>query len=675
LSSLEAKVVKEGEVEAKAYNEYIEWCDDASKNSAFDIKTAKDKEGKLEATIAAATSDIEAGTTKIEELAGSIASGEGELKDATLIRGTENKDFLAAEAELVDSIDTLDRAISILEREMAKNPALMQVDSTNYKGLVQALGAVINAASFSSNDKQKLLGLVQSESASSSSQDSAEAAEEDSLLGAPKPAEYKTHSTSIVDVLDDLKEKAESELSALRKAETNAQHNFDMLKQSLDDQMAFDKKNMGDEQEAKSAAEETKAMAEGDLTQTVKDLADAEAALATAQSTCMQVAADHEATMKGRAEELAVIAKAKQILVETSEGAVGQTYSLIQVSTGAQLRTRADLANAEVVLLVKRLAEKHHSAALAELASRISAVLRYGAAGGEDPFVKVKSLIRELIDRLLAEAHAEATEKAYCDEQMAKTEAKKAELEDDIAKLTAKIDKAASSSAILKEEVKQLQADLAALAKSQADMDKARQDEHAAYTEAKADLELGLSGVRKALDVLRDYYGGAAAMLQDGDVTDLMQQPAMPEKHVAAVGAGTGIINILEVVESDFAKNLAAEETGEADAVAQYEKITQENKITRSLKEQDVKYKTQEFKGLDKAISEYTSDRDTENEELTSVLDYYAKIKDRCIAKPETYEERKHRREAEIAGLKEALTILEGEAALVQRGARTGIRR
>merc|ERR1719504_503516 len=86
----------------------------------------------------------------------------------------------------------------------------------------------------------------------------------------------------------------------------------------------------------------------------------------------------------------------------------------------------------------------------------------------------------------------------------------------------------------------------------------------------------------------------------------------------------------------------------------------------RAMKEQDVKYKTQEFKGLDKAISEYTSDKDTLSEELVSVLDYYAKIKDRCIAKPETYEERKARREAETNGLKEALSILENETAFMQ---------
>merc|ERR1719491_2395600 len=152
----------------------------------------------------------------------------------------------------------------------------------------------------------------------------------------------------------------------------------------------------------------------------------------------------------------------------------------------------------------------------------------------------------------------------------------------------------------------------------------------------------------------------------------MMQQPAAPEKHEASAGAGGSIVGILEVVESDFAKNLATEEAEEADAQSEYEKTTQENEVTRTLKEQDVKYSTQEFKGLDKSISEFSSDRQTENVELSAVLEYYSKIKERCIAKPEKYEERKRRREAEISGLKEALSILEDETAFVQRKMKGG---
>merc|ERR1711972_312992 len=193
---------------------------------------------------------------------------------------------------------------------------------------------------------------------------------------------------------------------------------------------------------------------------------------------------------------------------------------------------------------------------------------------------------------------------------------------------------------------------------------------------AKKDLELGLGGVRKALTVLREYYGGsaAAAMIQD-DSNSFMQQPAVPEKHGKSSGAGQSIIGILEVCESDFAKNLAKEETEESDAQSEYDTVTQENKITKAQKEQDEKYKTQEFKSLDTTISEISADRASATEELSAVLEYYGKIKERCIAKPETYEERVARREAEIQGLKEALKTLEEETALVQRAHRGSKRR
>merc|ERR1719240_2119059 len=182
--------------------------------------------------------------------------------------------------------------------------------------------------------------------------------------------------------------------------------------------------------------------------------------------------------------------------------------------TASKLQSRTDLKNAEVVNMVKKLAKQHHSAALAQLASRIGSVIRYGAADGDDVFAKVKGLITDMIAKLEAEAKAEATEKAYCDEEMAKTEAKKAELEGEISKLTSKIDLAAAKSAELKAEVKVLQEELAKIAQQQAETDSVRAEEKSAYDKAKSELEAGIAGVQKALGVLRDYYQGGAAFVQ-----------------------------------------------------------------------------------------------------------------------------------------------------------------
>merc|ERR1719265_13851 len=409
-----------------------------------------------------------------------------------------------------------------------------------------------------------------------------------------------------------------------------------------------------DEAKARKAADsEAKGDAEGELSVTMDDLKTTKASLETCNANCMQVAADHEATVMARDAELKVIAEATAILQKTTGGAEGQTYSFLQ------LKSHADLARSEVVTLVKKLAREQHSAALNQLASRITAVMRYGAASGDDPFAKIKGLIQDMIAKLESEANSEATEKAYCDDELSKTTAKKSELDTEIAKLTTKIDQATAHSTALKGEVAELNDELATMEKEQADNTKWRNDEHAEYLVAKADLELGLSGVRKALEVLRSYYGGAAFVQQ-------------PETFDKATGAGQSIVGVLEVVESDFADNLAKVETEESDAQSTYETYTQDYKMSKAQKDADVKYKTQEFTGLDKNIAGLPSDRATATEEVTAVNDYLAKLKDRCIAKPETYEERKKRRDAEINGLKEALSILENETAFMQRKKRAG---
>merc|ERR1740123_2066716 len=277
--------------------------------------------------------------------------------------------------------------------------------------------------------------------------------------------------------------------------------------------------------------------------------------------------------------------------------------------------------------------------------------------GAADPFGKIKGLIADMISRLEEEADADASHKAYCDKEIGESNVKKADKTAEIEKLSTSIDKMTARSAQLKDEVARLQKELADLAQAQAEMDKLRSGENADYKSNRADMEQGLAGVKLALKVLREYYSS------NND-----------KAHVAAQGAGEGIIGLLEVIESDFTKTLAEIISTEESSAAAYDKQTKQNSIDKAAKDQDVKYKAKEAQDLDKAVESDTADRTGVQAELDAVNEYLDSLHKKCDETVEPYAERKRRREAEIAGLKEALTILEGQASLVQLKSRHFLR-
>merc|ERR1740138_1197524 len=120
------------------------------------------------------------------------------------------------------------------------------------------------------------------------------------------------------------------------------------------------------------------------------------------------------------------MAEAKKVLVETTSGATSLSYGLKQVSL-LQLSSRAQLAQFEVERFVRDLARKQKSTMLAQLASRISSAMRFGARSGADPFGKVKGLIADMISKLEAEAEADATHEAFCDKEIAESDVKHAD--------------------------------------------------------------------------------------------------------------------------------------------------------------------------------------------------------------------------------------------------------
>jgi len=643
ISDLQTKVIKEGEDAQKVYAEFSEWCEDRSRSLTFEIKTGKGQVEELKAAIAQDVSTIGALGAKVEKLAGDLSVDDADLKAATGIRAKESTDFAAEEKELVEVVGTLQRAIGILERELRKGGASM-AQLKNAGTLTQALAVLVQGSMLSTADSSRLASLVQSSSD-----------DEDAPPGAPAAAAYKGQSGGIVEVLSDLLEKAEDQLEGARKKETQDLHAFEMLKQSLTDEIKFGDKEMKASQQNIAAAAEKKAGAEGDLGVTSKDLESDTTALGDMHRECMTKAEDFQAETKSRGEELKALAEAKQVIKESAGGAEDLSYglsqvSLLQVNSGSTITTSAALAQFEATRFIRDLARKQSSPELAQLATRMDSVIRASNNAGEDPLAKVKKMIQDMVEKLEKSADGDATQKAFCDKELAETSEKKTDKTSEIEKLSTSIDKMSARSAQLKEETAALHKALAELASSTAEMNKLRGVEKAAFTTNKADMEQGLQGIKMALKILNEYY-------------------AKEDKaHSAGEGAGTSIIGLLEVVESDFTKGVAEMSGAEENAVSRYEEQTKENAIESATKDQDVKYKTKESAQLDQDVAETTSDRAGVQAEMDAVLEYLKKVEEQCIAKAESYGERKARFEAELGGLREALRILESETTLLQRG-------
>merc|ERR1719291_72027 len=526
---------------------------------------------------------------------------------------------------------------------MAKTGSASLMQLKNADNMAQVLDTLVQGASISSEDASRLTALVQS-----SQQDG------DEDVGAPAATVYKGQSGGIIQVLTDLLEKAQGQLADARNAETANVHNFELMRQGLKDEIKFGNKEISEAKKSLAGSQESLAAAEGDLALESKSLKEDESTLSTLHQDCLTYAQNYEAETKSRGEELAAIAEAKKVIQSETVGAEGATYGLNQVSFAqrSQLSSKADLASFEAVRFIRKLAKDEHSTALAQLASRMSSAMHTGA----DPFGKVKGLIADMIERLEAEAEADATHKAFCDKELAESNQKKADKKQEIAKLQTQIDQMSARSSQLKSEVAALQKSLAALAASQAEMDKMRAEENAAFKKNKADMEQGLEGIKVALRVLNDYYAKA-----DKD-------------HASADGAAHGIIGLIEVIESDFSQALAEFTSVEQTAAADYDKQTKANEIERTTKQQDVKYKNKEATDLDNAVAEASSDRDGVQTELAA----------QCITtggnmgteghNAESYEQRVARRTKEINGLKEALNILESTASFIQKGRRMTLR-
>merc|ERR1719321_2314805 len=190
-----------------------------------------------------------------------------------------------------------------------------------------------------------------------------------------------------------------------------------------------------------------------------------------------------------------------------------------------------------------------------------------------------------MIEKLVTEANEEATQKAFCDEETAKSKKAQAEKSMTSDKLTSRIDKASTTKAGLEQSVKELEAEIAELDKGNAEATKIRTEESATNTKASSDFKEAATAVQQAIGVLKEYYEGA--LIQTG--AGLKNNNKQPEFGGAKSDAANTIISILEMSEENFTKMYMELETAEQQGAAEYKKLMDENKVSKATKMAEAK--------------------------------------------------------------------------------------
>merc|ERR1719475_18420 len=229
-----------------------------------------------------------------------------------------------------------------------------------------------------------------------------------------------------------------------------------------------------------------------------------------------------------------------------------QKSSASLAQLGANTNGRAQLrAGAYLNEQARRL----NSRVLSALATRVA----------DDPFKKVKKMIKDLITRLMEEANEEAEHKGWCDTELSTNEQTRKEKTESVETLHAEIDQLEASIAKLTEDISELTQAVSELDSAMAKATKLRNEEKAKNTETIADSQEAQTAVAQALTVLKEFYAKAA------EATALLQQqPESPEifdkPYKGMQGESGGVVGMLEVIESDFARLEADTKASEASA-------------------------------------------------------------------------------------------------------------
>jgi chromosome segregation ATPase len=662
MEGLIKKTESDGKAEEDLFQQYICWYKTVTSSKKASNAEASARIESLTAYI----DDVKSGrvefTSERKDLEAEIEKLNTEIETATDMRKKENEDFLAAKDEMEKAIAALEKAVDVLG----------SATSDHKEGVLTSVGfdlrrAVQLGSNFLSEQDSRFLEQVL---------DGQVPDVDWKKLNrkATFKMKYKARSLKIQEILADMLQTFEDNLAEATKKEKDTKASFDTLMGSKNSQLSAAQDALsGGEGEgaarglaADEAQEEVDALTE-QVTNDEKYISQAEASYAAK-------VAEWKERKRLRTEEIASISKAIEILasddakdtMSSSFKSQGNFFLQEQASSTRCQRKRAT----KVVHRLRDMAAKHSDPRLSALAVSV-----HSHAQTQGHFDKIVAEVMKMVSDLHEEADEDLKVKETCEaDRMSntKTAKKSAQAMDDE---TALINRKKADIEAMQKEIAGIVAHVKELKLQLEEAAIQRTKENVEYKAAKADDEAAAVLIGKSKDVLEKFYQDNGLALAQSRVS-LRSRSAQPEVVAGEApppppttwadpyggnkGSTNGIISLLEMVKSDVEKDIKTATDAEAKAKTEYDTFkTDTDALIKSLESEKASLEG-EVGDAETAIVNAKATRTDKKKVLDDTMAFLRSIASSCDYMAVNFELRKANREAEIDGLIEAGTSLEG---------------
>lgn len=513
--------------------------------------------------------------------------------------------------------------------------------------------------------------------------------------------DYTFKSDGVIATLEKLFTEFKTKKNEVDKAEVESVSTHDEAQQVLADSIKAATKELEGAQKTRTTAMETKEDKAGQYSEENTNLMQDQEFLAKTSGDCRDKATTWDQRKRVRTDELATLTEVIDIIsnqvktnVSSSTMRLVQSHAAVQLAASTALDSDAmerleiaaeateslrtppvliqvrnlralpvdahvpELARDAVARLLRAQGSKLQSTALATIANRIQ--------GSADPFAKIKQLIQELIDRLLAEASNESNQKGWCDKATADSTQHRDLAAEEVEKLNAAMMSGEANINRLNSTIEKLSEEVARLEEAYSDAAALRAEETAENTATVDEADAGLQAINQAIQILDRFYKTAAK-----EKLSLSQQHAEPapdagfenfEAYKGSQSESGGIIGLMEVMRSDFERTITETKDEEDRAAKMFFDFATETNATRLTKTTVQTAAEKDLRESEEKYGEEEKNLGSQMDLLSTSIKELIKLKAACIDTGMTYEERIRLREEEIAALKKGLCILEHSA-------------